>query len=96
MVLQRGPAVYRGDVVNAIIAALEKGKPGIYELSGAEEMTINQFIRLVNQNPQVKINHGIGASLLRFVVVYLCRNIIERMISALNAGRAAEIFRWLI
>jgi len=52
---QRMHPVYRGDVVAAILAALEKGRPGVYELSGAEEMTINRFIQLVNLDPDVKI-----------------------------------------
>ena len=47
--------VYRGDVVKIIISALERGDRGIYDLSGAEKMSTAEFIRLVNQNPKVKI-----------------------------------------
>lgn len=54
---QKMHPVYRGDVVDIIIAALEKGEAGIYDLSGCEEMTTNQFIQLVNRNPYVKIAH---------------------------------------
>ena len=54
---QKMHPVYRGDVVNALLASLETGSPGIYELSGPEEITINGFIRLVNQDPSVKITH---------------------------------------
>ncbi|HMH22847.1 MAG TPA: NAD-dependent epimerase/dehydratase family protein [Puia sp.] len=54
---QKMHPVYRGDVVNAIVAALEKGSPGTYELSGPEEITINGFIRLVNRDPAVKMRH---------------------------------------
>jgi len=55
--LQKMHPVYRNDVVNSIVASLEKGSPGIYELSGPEEITINGFIQLVNQYPAVKIRH---------------------------------------
>lgn len=49
--------VYRGDVVNIILAALARGKAGIYDLSGHEGMTTDEFIQLVNQNPKVRIDH---------------------------------------
>ena len=49
--------VYRGDVAAAVCSALENGGAGVYELSGPEEMSINAFIRLVNNNPAVKIAH---------------------------------------
>lgn len=55
--LQKMRPLYRGDVVNIIIAALEKGQPGVYELSGPEEMTVNDFIRLANRAPTVKMRH---------------------------------------
>jgi len=48
---QKMHPVYRGDVVNAILSALEKGHPGRYELSGPEEMTVDEFIHIVNDNP---------------------------------------------
>lgn len=40
--------LYRGDVVAAIIAALHTGPPGTYDLSGPEQFTIDEFIRMVN------------------------------------------------
>jgi uncharacterized protein YbjT (DUF2867 family) len=40
--------VYRGTVVGAIVSALRKGRPGVYELSGPDEMTVDEFIRLAN------------------------------------------------
>lgn len=55
--LQKIRPLYRGDVVNMIVAALEKGQPGVYELSGPEEMTVNDLIRLANQEPNVKMRH---------------------------------------
>ncbi len=55
--LQKIRPLYRGDVVNIIVAALEKGQPGVYQLSGPEEMTVNDLIRLANQNPNAKMKH---------------------------------------
>jgi len=55
--LQKIRPLYRGDVVNIIVAALEKGQPGVYELSGPEEMTVNDLIRLANQDPDAKMKH---------------------------------------
>jgi nucleoside-diphosphate-sugar epimerase len=52
---QKMRPVYRGDVVDAIVAALEKGDAGTYELSGPEEMTVIDFIRLANRDPAVKM-----------------------------------------
>jgi len=55
--LQKIRPLYRGDVVNMIVAAMEKGKPGVYNLSGPEEMTINDLVRLANQDPNAKMKH---------------------------------------
>ena len=55
--LQKIRPLYRGDVVNIIVAALEKGQPGVYELSGPEEMTVNDLIRMANQDRDVKMKH---------------------------------------
>ena len=67
---QKMHPVYRGDVVDMILAALEKSHTGVYELSGCEEMTTNQFIQLVNQNKAVKMAHTapwLARMLSRFV-----------------------------
>jgi uncharacterized protein YbjT (DUF2867 family) len=40
--------VYRGTVVEAIASAVEGGRDGTYELSGVDEMTVDEFIRLAN------------------------------------------------
>src|SRR6186713_583376 len=47
---QKMNPVYRGDVVAAILSALVSGRAGVYDLSGPEEMTIDDFIRLANQD----------------------------------------------
>jgi len=40
--------VYRGNVVEAIASAVEGGRDGVYELSGVDEVTVDEFIRLAN------------------------------------------------
>jgi len=40
--------VYRGTVVEAITSAVVGGRAGVYELSGMDEVTIDEFIRLAN------------------------------------------------
>lgn len=54
---QRQRPVYRGDVVAAIVAAIAGSTPGIYDLTGPEEMTADDLVRLVNRNPNVEISH---------------------------------------
>jgi nucleoside-diphosphate-sugar epimerase len=92
---QKMHPVYRGDVVNAIVAALDKGKPGIHELSGAEEMTINEFIRIVNQNPQVKINHtpALLAKILSRFIPTLSSTFVDIMLNHTNSIYVPEVYR---
>jgi len=40
--------VYRGTVVAAIASALLGGRPGVYELSGPDKVTVDEFIRMAN------------------------------------------------
>lgn len=49
--------IYRGDVVEAIIAALQQGRPGVYDLTGPDEMTADALIQLLNGAADVKISH---------------------------------------
>ncbi len=49
--------VYVDDVAAAIIQAIEKGRSGIYELSGPDRMTMDELVRMVNQNVSVPIRH---------------------------------------
>lgn len=67
---QRQRPVYRGDVVAAIVAAIKHGTPGIYELTGSEEMTADDLVRLINRNPEVAISHTPGW-LGRFVSLFI-------------------------
>lgn len=84
---QKMHPVYRGDVVDTIIGALERGSPGIYELSGSEEMTTNQFIRLVNQDPAVKISHTSAwlARLLGYFVKGLSPTFVDILLDHTNS-----------
>jgi len=48
--------VYRGTVVEAIASAAAGGGAGVYELSGVDEVTVDEFIRLANP-PGVRLLH---------------------------------------
>jgi uncharacterized protein YbjT (DUF2867 family) len=48
--------LYRGTVVEAIVAAITGGQPGVYELSGPDEVTIDEFIRMANP-PGTRLLH---------------------------------------
>lgn len=45
---QKMRPIFRGAVVDAIVSALEMDRPGEYELSGPDELTVDGFIRLAN------------------------------------------------
>ncbi len=49
--------LYVEDVVSALVSALKGGNPGIYELAGPEQMSMDDLIRLVNRNPHLPISH---------------------------------------
>lgn len=49
--------VFVNDVVSAILMAIDKGRSGTYELSGPDRMTMDDLVRLVNQNPGIPIKH---------------------------------------
>lgn len=67
---QRIQPIYRGDVVEAILAACTRGQPGVYDLAGPDEMSIDDLIRLINRTPAVPIRHVPGwlARVLSLVV----------------------------
>jgi len=48
--------VYRGTVAEAIAGALAGGRPGVYDLSGPDEVTVDEFIRMANP-PGVRLLH---------------------------------------
>jgi NADH dehydrogenase len=53
---QRVRPVYIGDVVEAVLAALERGAPGVYELAGPEEMSLEECVRLINGGTGVRMD----------------------------------------
>jgi len=87
--------VYRGNVADAVISSLESGEAGVYELSGPEEMTINEFIRLVNNNPSVKIAHTPGwmAKLLSPFIKGLSPTFVDIMLNHTNSNYVPETYR---
>lgn len=54
---QRVAPLYVGDVVMAIILAMTNGRAGRYDLAGAEQMTLDDLVRLLNRNREVPISH---------------------------------------
>ncbi|GJQ21045.1 MAG: complex I NDUFA9 subunit family protein [Bacteroidia bacterium] len=49
--------VFREDVAEVLVRALENGRPGVYELCGPDRMTINELVMLLNRNPDVPMSH---------------------------------------
>lgn len=58
--------VYIGDVVSAILAALQADINGTFDLQGPDEMTINDLVRLLNNSEKVRISHLPG-TMARFL-----------------------------
>ncbi len=54
---QQVAPLYVGDVVMALINAMMKGKPGTYDLTGPDQMSFDDLVRLLNRNPEVRISH---------------------------------------
>lgn len=80
---QRVAPLFLGDVVMAILTALESDKSGTFDLQGPEEMTIDDLVRLLNGLDRVRINHvpRTVARLLRFVGPKLPSALIETMLT---------------
>jgi len=80
---QRVAPVFVGDVVAAILAALESDHSGIFDLQGPEEMTIDDLVRLLNRSDRVRISHVPVpiARLLRFVGPKLPSALIDTMLN---------------
>lgn len=58
--------VFLGDVVSAIITALERGADGTFDLPGPESMTLDELVRLLNRDQAVPIR-PVPAPLARFL-----------------------------
>ena len=53
---QRVAPLYVGDAVAALMAALEGGRAGVYDLAGPEMMSMEDLARLLNRDPEVRIS----------------------------------------
>ena len=49
--------IFVNDVASAILMAIDKGRSGVYELSGPDRMSMDDLVRLVNQNAAIPIKH---------------------------------------
>ncbi|HOS99783.1 MAG TPA: NAD-dependent epimerase/dehydratase family protein [Acidobacteriota bacterium] len=87
---QRVAPVFIGDVVNAILAALESGESGIFDLQGPEEMAMDDLVRLLNRNERVPIRHipAILAQLLQYVGPKLPGGLIDIMLRDSRSEKA--------
>ena len=87
--------IFRGDVVDAITAALEKGSAGIHELSGLEEFTVDELIRLINQNPDVKISHTPPwlAKILSHFIPDLSPTFADILLNHLDSAESSDTYR---
>jgi nucleoside-diphosphate-sugar epimerase len=74
--------VFLGDVVSAIITALERGADGAFDLPGPESMSLDDLVRLLNRDQSVPIRHVPAplARLLPFVVRDLPRALVDVML----------------
>ncbi len=93
---QRLAPIYRDDLVEAIVrAALDPEAPvGTFALAGPEEMTLEEFVRLVNGG-QVRTRHlsAVLARALSHVVPSLPPALVDVMLrDCLTAENAAEAF----
>jgi len=83
--------VFREDVAEVLVRALENGRPGVYELCGPDRMTINELVMLLNRNPDVPMRHlpvRLAAFLSR-VIPGLTRPLVDFMTQACVGNPAA-------
>ncbi|MBI2619226.1 MAG: NAD-dependent epimerase/dehydratase family protein [Ignavibacteriales bacterium] len=60
--------IFLGDVVSAILMAVDKGRGGLYELAGPERMNTDDLVRLLNRNERVAVRH-LPERLARFLSI---------------------------
>ncbi|MCC6929434.1 MAG: hypothetical protein IT359_10630 [Gemmatimonadaceae bacterium] len=75
--------VLRDDVVSAIIAALERGADGTFDLPGPESMTLDDLVRLLNNDPSVPIRH-VPAPMARLLPIF-SRNLPRALVDIMLA-----------
>ena len=80
---QRVTPVFVGDVVAAILAALESDQSGTFDLQGPEEMSIDDLVRILNRSDRVRISHvpGLVARSLQFLGPKLPGALIDVMLN---------------
>jgi NADH dehydrogenase len=85
-----------GDVVSALLAAVDGGPPGIYELTGPERMTMDHLARLLNRNPEVAIAHLPAwlARLMGRVLPALPGPLVETMLNDSVGDASAAVTRF--
>lgn len=83
--------VFVDDVVSAILLAIDKGRSGMYELSGPERMSMDELVRMVNRNRGVPIKHLPGrlSKFLSKVIPGMPPALIDLMLKP-SVGNAAQ------
>jgi NADH dehydrogenase len=90
---QRMKPLYVGDVVAAILAALQPRGNGIYPLAGPDEMSLDELVRLVNYEHRVRLMH-IPAAFAR-VLPLIDRHYPPALVDFLLADRTTNCTRAL-
>ncbi|HPB29810.1 MAG TPA: SDR family oxidoreductase, partial [Acidobacteriota bacterium] len=94
---QRVAPVFIGDVVAAVLAALESGESGVFDLQGPEEMAMDDLVRLLNRSRDVSIRHvpALLARLLQHIGPKLPGGLIDVMLrdSRSEKPTATDAFR---
>ena len=89
--------IYRGNVVSALLSAMETGHVGIYDLAGPDRMTMDDLVRIINRNQSVRISHipAWVARLLGLVVPALPSPMVDLLLrdSVGDSTRAVQAFR---
>jgi nucleoside-diphosphate-sugar epimerase len=62
--------VYAGDVVQAIVSAVDNGRSGVFELSGPDRMSLDDLARLLNHDQNVPLRH-LPERLAKFLPAFL-------------------------
>lgn len=86
--------VFRGTVVEAIASALAGGRPGVYELSGPDEVTVDEFIRLANP-PGTRLLHIPGwlAYVLSSIIPGLSSTFVDMMLHYTSSVYDPAVYR---
>jgi len=90
---QRVAPVFIGDVVAAVLAALESGESGVFDLQGSEEMAMDDLVRLLNRSRDVSIRHvpALLARLLQYVGPKLPGGLIDIMLRDSRSEKATAV-----